>query len=311
MLIECLASLLPELGAANAHAILVDNHSGDHSVQRLGDWLGRHDSGQRIELLATPHNTGFAGGNNTAIRYRKAEYYMLLNSDTLVRKGALSLLLAQAELNPGHGLFSPRLEWPDGHGQESTFRYHRPVSEFMAAAQTGFIDHLLERWFIACPVQSVRSEPEWTSFACVMIRDEVFRDVGLLDEVFFMYYEDAEFCARAQDAGWPVLHCPEARVAHLRGGSSPVKSRARERKRLPRYYYESRTRYFYLRYGRAGPLLANPAWTAGRLISWPRELAGRHDKAVPLGKERDIWINWLSPARPYTHPETNSVQADG
>ena len=80
-------------------------------------------------------------------------------------------------------------------------------------------------------------KPQWTSFACVLLRREMLDKIGLMDDGFFMYFEDVEFCRRARKAGWEIFHNPKARVIHLRGGSSPVKKNTLERKRLPRYYY--------------------------------------------------------------------------
>ena len=135
-----------------------------------------------------------------------------------------------------------------------------------------------------------------------MIRDQVIREAGLLDEGYFMYFEDVEFCHRARRHGWSIRHEPTAQVVHLRGGSSPVKSNLAQKKRPPRYYYESRARYFFQVYGQTGPLLANLAWTAGRLVSWLRQLTGRADMSAPDRQWADIWIHWRNPLAPYTHP---------
>jgi len=227
-----------------------------------------------------------------------------LNSDTLVRPGAIKTLLDTATKFPEAGLISPRLEWPDGNGQESCFRFHSPLAEMSYASQTGLIDRFLANYRVALPVQTKIAWPEWTSFACVLIKDEVFRQIGLLDEEYFMYYEDVEFCYRASKAGWSIVHNPEARVVHLRGGSSPVKKQTIMKKRVPRYFYESRARYFYQTYGWMGLTAANFLWWAGRMLSKTRQMMGRSDKSAIEGQWLDIWINWLSPLKPYTLPKS-------
>ena len=128
-----------------------------------------------------------------------------------------------------------------------------------------------------------------------MVLHEVLDAIGPMDEGFFMYFEDVEFCRRARNAGWGIVHNPNARVVHLRGGSSPVKQRIIERKRLPRYYFASRTRYFYLTYGWWGLTLANILWSLGRFVSRSRELLERRPQSVPDRQWRDIWTNWLHP----------------
>jgi len=206
----------------------------------------------------------------------------------------------------GAGLVSPRLEWPDGQGQESCFRFHTPCRELMASAQTGFIDGLLKKYIVAMPVQEQIARPDWTSFACVLIRREVFDQIGLLDEGYFMYFEDVEFCYRARKAGWEIVHNPSARVVHLRGGSSPVKENTKNKKRLPKYFYESRARLYYQLYGWRGLTMANLMWWLGRLVSLSRQVLGRTDKAAIEMQWLDIWINWLNPLKHYTHPSQSN-----
>jgi len=304
VVVDCLDTLVPEVAGVDARVIVVDNHSGDDSVPVLRAWLSDRGSPAQFLLLESPMNTGFAGGNNAGIRALVARSYLLLNSDTLVRPGAIRRLLEAREIYPRAGLISPRLEWPDGSPQESCFNYHTPASELMLAAQTALVDRCLGRYAVARPVQNAASFPEWTSFACVLVRHDVFDQIGLLDEGYFMYFEDVAFCRRARDAGWDIVNVPEAHVVHLRGGSSPVKARAKARKRLPKYFYESRTRYFFQTYGRLGLTAANVMWWLGRTISKLRQTLGRSDKASIERQWLDIWTNWSSPLRNYTHPQS-------
>ncbi|MES9899570.1 MAG: glycosyltransferase family 2 protein [Sedimenticola sp.] len=302
--IDCLVTLLPELDGIDARIVIVDNCSGDDSFDIINSWLMQYDTEQIVLLHQSDHNSGFAGGNNIGIKAQKANYYLLLNSDTLIRPNAIRMMIDTARDFPEAGLVSPRLEWPNAAGQESCFRYHTPVSELLGAAQTGLVDRLLGQYLVPLPVQSGIAWPEWTSFACVLINDELFQQIGLLDDGYFMYFEDVEFCYRAQKSGWRVVHNPEARVVHLRGGSSPVKEQVRLKKRVPRYFYESRTRFFYQAYGRLGLTAANLCWWLGRLLSKLRQLLGRTDKAAIAGQWLDIWTNWLRPSAPYIHPQS-------
>jgi len=302
--IDCLTTLLPELDGLDVRVVVVDNHSEDDSPVIIRAWLARHDVGGRVMVVESEHNSGFSGGNNTGIQSLNAHNYLLLNSDTLIRPGAIRIILDTAMRFPEAGLVSPRLEWPDGVGQESCFRFPTPFSELSSASQTGLVDRLLEKYIVALPVQTQIAWPQWTSFACVLVKDELLREVGLMDDGYFMYFEDIEYCHRARKAGWGIVHNPEARVVHLRGGSSPVKERTRLKQKLPKYYYESRTRYFYQTYGWLGLTSANLLWWLGRVVSGVRQLLGRSDKAAIEGKWLDIWINWLHPLKSYKSPKT-------
>lgn len=280
----------------DARVVVVDNQSQDGSVAALHDWIVAHDGRDVIRLVEAEENGGFAAGNNIGIRAVNANYYLLLNSDTIVRSGAISILLHTAEEHPDAGIVSPRLEWPDGTPQESCFRYLSPMSEFIDAAQTGPIRTALNRFNVPLPVSNEIVHPQWTSFACALVRRDLINDIGFMDEKFFMYFEDVEFCRRVRNAGWAIINNPNARVVHLRGGSSPVKRKALERKRLPHYYYASRTRYFYLAYGWLGLTLANILWSLGRCVAKCREKLEHRKPMVPERQWADIWINWLNPS---------------
>jgi N-acetylglucosaminyl-diphospho-decaprenol L-rhamnosyltransferase len=301
---DCLSSLLGQLDGTAARVIVVDNFSQDASVAAIRAWIVAQDDRKMIRLIESATNSGFSAGNNLGIRAVEADYYLLLNSDTIVRPGAIAILLETAQTHRQAGIVSPRLEWPDGVPQESCFRFLSPMSEFIGAARTGPITALLRKFNFVLPLSDAIVKPDWTSFACVLVRHGMVEDIGLMDDGFFMYFEDVEYCRRARKAGWEIVHNPKARVVHLRGGSSPVKRRTLERKRLPTYYYASRSRYFYLAYGRMGMTLANILWSLGRCVSKCRELLERRERGVPEKEWLDIWTNWR-------HPDARGANNDG
>jgi GT2 family glycosyltransferase len=283
--------------------IIVDNNSGNECTEQLDQAIAKHFLNQ-INFVKSERNVGFSAGNNIGINSTSSEFVLLLNSDTIVRPGAIETLVQTLQDNPKMGMASPRLEWPDGSPQESCFRFHRPVNELIRSACTGPITRLLKRYEVPLPVCDEISYPEWTSFACVLIRRELFEQIGLLDDEFFMYFEDVDFCRRACSAGWPIINNPQARVVHLRGGSSPVKSQAAKKKRLPRYFYESRTRYYYKHFGRSGLLMANLFWHLGAVVGRVRKLVnGSYQPNICESQWRDIWTNFTRPNAPYIHPD--------
>lgn len=304
MVLDVLESIQSELVTGQMKVIIVDNHSQDLSVKTITLWINDNDpSGNNFQLVESSQNGGFSSGNNIGIHAASANFYLLLNSDTIVRPGFLSVMLDSIKSDDEIGMVGPRLEWPDKTPQESGFYFHTPISEFLRAANTGIISSLLNRYVVARSVVNTPCTYDWVSFACVLIRAEVIRDVGLLDDKFFMYFEDVEFSYRAKKSGWKTLYQPKAEVVHLRGGTSPLKSHVKLRKRLPRYFYESRSRYFYLLYGRLGLLLANILWSFGACISEARTtLSSTYQGNIAEKQWRDIWINFFKPSRQYTHP---------
>lgn len=304
LVIDCLVSLLPELVNLDARVVVVDNDSKDNSCDIISEWINQYDEFKQVELIISDMNIGFSGGNNMGIRHVDADYYLLLNSDTIIRSGAIKLLLDAACNNEKVGLVSPRLEWPDGAPQESCFRFHSPVSEFASSAGTGAITKLCQAYTVPQVISDENAYYDWISFACVLVKSEVFKQVGFMDDDFFMYFEDMAFCYEAKSAGWEILNAPAAHVVHLRGGSSPVKKRTKLRKRLPRYFYESRARCFYLTYGYRGLFLANTLWSIGFAISLCRSLFS--PSYIPnrsASQWKDIWTNFFSPLKSYIHPD--------
>ena len=301
---DCLNSIYPNHPDSIDKTLVVDNKSPDNSIDLISDYLSRNGLKDFVDLIASRKNAGFSSGNNLGINLCDSEYILLLNSDTIVRPGAIELLVKTLDENPQMGLASPRLEWPDGSPQESCFRFHRPINELIRSAATGPVTKLLKRYEVPLRVSDKIAYPEWTSFACVLIRRQVFEDIGLLDEDFFMYFEDVDFCKRAREAGWQIIHNPKAQVVHLRGGSSPVKSQAAKKKRLPRYFYESRTRYYFKHFGRFGLLRANIYWHLGWLVAMARKLISRRYQPNICERQwRDIWTNFKDPTTPYIHPD--------
>jgi GT2 family glycosyltransferase len=295
LVIQCLETLVAQVDPDLARVVVVDNHSEDGSAEAIRASIESNHWQDRVHLLESGRNGGFSAGNNYGIRRISAEHYLLLNSDTYLREGAIAELLKASAQHPEASMFSPRLEWQDTTPQQSVFTFHRPPYELIHSASTGIVDRVFSRFVVSREVATLPTECEWTSFACVLVRRSLFDRIGLLDEGYFMYFEDVDFCRRAVESGAVILHWPAARVVHLRGGSSSVKSSIAQRKRPPEYFYASRTRYYKKFYGGIGILLANLFWHLGRLVSWPRELLRNKAPHLCDREARDIWIAFRDP----------------
>lgn len=286
--LQAAASAAADVDAARDCVVVVDNCSPDDSADLIED--GLQELGQpHVRLVRSPVNGGFAAGNNVGIRAVSAEAYVLLNSDTIVRPGAIPTLYSTLTAERDRGICSPRLEYEDGEPQISCFRQHSPFSELIKGARTGLVTKALKHFDVPLGVQKHKTEVQWTSFACVMIDKRVFDSIGLLDEGFFMYYEDADFCRETTRAGFKIVHDPSARVVHLRGKSSPVKEATRLKQARPAYYYEARGRYFRRAYGPLGALAANALWSMGRALALPRELVGQKERHTVQQEFLDNW----------------------
>jgi len=307
---NCLDSLATQVGPGTA-VVVVDNDSGDGSADAIDEHIAARGHGAWASVLRSPVNGGFSAGNNLGIRSVDARAYLLLNSDTLVRPGALAELRRALRERPEAGLIGASFDDEDGHRLESCFTFPQPLSELLRAANTGLVTKALSRFDTPARYSDVPFEPDWMPFAGIVIRREVLDTVGLLDDGFFMYFEDVDYCIRARRAGWKLLCWPAARITHLVGASSNVTAAAAARKRAPRYYYEARTRFFAKHFGTPGLLLANAAWCAGRAISLARQLVLGTQPPLREHEQQDIWINVLHPfqSSSYFRPSAAAARA--
>jgi N-acetylglucosaminyl-diphospho-decaprenol L-rhamnosyltransferase len=297
--VDCLGSLVGQVGPSR-QVFVVDNASGDGSADRIERAIVDNGWSSWARLVRSPRNGGFAAGNNLVLGSVVAQAYLLLNSDTLACPGAIEGLWEAARQRPEAGLIGPGLLDGDGHPDRSFFRAPAPPTELVRSARTALLTRLLSRFDPLLPPTDQPREVDWVGFACVLIRRELLEQIGLLDEGYFMYFEDIDYCRRARRAGWQVLYWPDAKVVHLLGRSSKVTPAEAARRRAPRYYYEARARYFAKFYGRRGLWLANTFWHLGRSIAWAKSAVGRPPRHGRQREALDIWTNALHPLRPTT-----------
>ena len=285
-------SVLAQLVAAGGDLVVVDNASGDVSLKKLQDFAEASPHKEKIEIVASPVNGGFSAGNNLGFEARPASWFLLLNSDAVAAPGAIAAMLEVANADPECGLVTPSLVDCEGAAQTSRFRRHSPVSELIDGAQTGPVTKLLADGDVAIDPGDWETPPDWVSFAAVLIRGEALDEVGAMDDGFFLYYEDCDFCRRVTKAGYTIAMAPNAVFEHEPGGTTGVQDRIEGGARLPAYYYASRSRYYRKYYGPFGPFAANLFWYSGRMIARLRALLGRPAPKIPQARGRDIWINW-------------------
>lgn len=291
--VNCLQSLADEVVPHPAWKVtVVDNASGDGSPEIIERAIVANHWSAWARTLPLDRNLGFAGGNNAAIREALSEpnppeYVLLLNSDTIVRRGAIRALADFMDQHPTVGIAGSQLEDASAQLVSSARRSPSPLSELDAGARLGLITRLLKHYVVCMPLSEQPVRCDWVSGAAMMIRRELFERIGLLDEGYFLYYEELDYCDRARKAGWEVWQIPESRVMHLEGAATGI---TQAKVRRPRYWYDSRRRYFLRQHGLLTLLIADAAWAVGRMSLLLRRVLrlGGSTMEDPRGFMRDL-----------------------
>jgi N-acetylglucosaminyl-diphospho-decaprenol L-rhamnosyltransferase len=280
LLRACLGSLRG--CALPLQTVVVDNASPDGSAAMVRAEF------PEVTLLARADNPGFAGGTNLALRElglggepgrARVDLALLLNPDTVVHPGAIEALAAFLADHPRAGMVGARLLNPDGTTQPAAFRFPTLSMTLLDLFPPGeaLPGRLYNSWWHGRYAEERGDQPfriDHPLGACILARAEVIAQIGLLDEGYFMYAEEVDWCLRASRAGWEIWQAPAARVTHV-GGASTSQLRGRMQVAL----YQSRLRFFRLHYGplraAAHRLIIRAGMLRGMLLAQREFAAGR------------------------------------
>lgn len=248
----CLDSIQESLRGEKREGLLVetiifDNGSTDGSADMV-----REDF-PRVHLMESEVNLGFTKGNNLAIGQSEGRYILLLNPDTEVVGDALGTMVAYMEAHPRVGALGPQLLSPDGTTQSSRRRFPTLATAFLESTvlQPWFQgSRILKRYYLLDRPDDEIQPVDWAVGAALLIRREALHQVGLLDEEFFMYSEELDWCYRLKAQGWEVVYLPTAQVVHQEGRSSEQVLPARHI-----HFQRSKVLFFKRYYGWRGEVL--------------------------------------------------------
>lgn len=195
--------------------IVVDNGSQDDSVAMLQSQF------PQACVIEAGRNLGFSGANNLGIQASRGQYVLLLNSDTLVHPGALQAMIRYLDTHSDTGAAGCRLEYPDGSLQRNCYKFPSPIRAIAEnlLLTAAFPNNPILGDYRAWPHDKVR-DVDFIIGAALMVRRTAINQVGLMDEGFFLYSEETDWCKRMHQAGWRVTFVPDGTVVHLGGHSS-------------------------------------------------------------------------------------------
>lgn len=274
LLNQCLTSVYANLDGLEAEVIVVDNGSSDGSAEMV-----RREFPQ-VKLVEAGENLGFTKANNLAYNMSSGKYFLLLNSDTVVLPGAISALVSFLDEHEEAGAVGSKLLNPDGSLQRSCSPFPTPLSELLDALYLSKLfpnNRFFGRYAMTHWDFSVTREVDFAGGSCLLVRRKASDQVGLLDEDFIMYSEEADLCYRLKAAGWKVFFLPTAQVIHY-GGQSSKQDVNRTSVELCRSKYKFMLKH----YGRVSALSYRGVVLLSsvlRLAAWgPKALVSRNNR---------------------------------
>lgn len=216
LLLDCIASAKRTIRRTSCELIVVDNASTDGSVESVS----REHS--EVRVIANQRNTGFAAANNMAMHVMRGRYALLLNSDTILLDEAVDRMVDFMEAHPQAGMCGPQLLNGDRTYQTSIGTFPTIPGEFVSRTILRFFAPDAHRMPNRSAAAGSRG-PVIVDFiigACMLARKRALDDAGMLDEAYFFYYEEIDWCFRIRQAGWHVYHLPGISIIHLGGQST-------------------------------------------------------------------------------------------
>ena len=214
---ECLRSLAADARGLAAETWVVDNASADGTLARIAEEF------PDVRRIANQENVGFARGVNQGIAATTGEFVLVMNPDCVIRPGAVPKLIEYLQTHPGTAVVGPRLEGVDGVLEYSARAFPDPMAFFFnrySLLTRLFPNNRYSRRYLMSDWDhaSVR-EVDWLSGAFLLVRRTAIERVGPMDETFFMFNEDVDWCRRMKLAGLGVVYVPDAVVVHHVGAS--------------------------------------------------------------------------------------------
>jgi len=210
--IECLESL-KKITYPNYEVIVVDNASKGNDADILEEKYKDY-----IRVIRNKENLGFAGGNNVAIRQvlkeEKSDYILLLNNDTIVESSFLDELLKVAEGNLKVGILGPKIYFYDFKGEKNIIQSAGARINLWLGRFNGIGYRQLDKGQF-----NKISEVDYVGGSCILARTKVIKKIGLLNEKYFLYFEETDWCFRVKQAGYLILYVPESKIWHKQGAS--------------------------------------------------------------------------------------------
>ena len=291
LVLQAVESIVPQRSElAGGHVLLVDNCSADGSAEWLIAQVKSRGWAGWVHVLPQARNGGFSFGNNRGFEWLREHaelagaHVLLLNPDAQLKADCLRQALEVLERSPTVGILGVPVYSQDGEREGSAHHWPTPLAELWSQSKLGV---LARHWpqLDVTPQSQFDLSPEahfscdWVSGAFMLLRAGLLAQAGDMDEGFFLYFEEVDYCRRARALGWQVVVASASGIVHQEGASTGIQD---PRKPRPPYWYASRRRYLKRHHGWVGLWSANLFSMTGRALFLPRKwlklgAAGRND----------------------------------
>ena len=273
---------------------LVDNNSPGNDADHFRQAHKTRNWEDRVTLYLEDTNHGFGRGNNVVLNALAARpappaTVMLLNPDAELENEAISLQADFLDTHSDHAVVGPAITKPDGTKVTSAFRFPNAAAEFARAVNFGPISRLFRNRTVALSPEYASSEVDWVAGAAPLIRFKALQKAGFFDPAYFLYFEEVDLMRQITNQGGKIGYLPEARVVHVEGAATNVRSNSQTPKRTPAFWYHSWAHYYLKNHGRGGAMLAAVAWCSGAAMNCIIAPLRRQQPSTPQRFFRDFW----------------------
>lgn len=247
ILYKCLSLVKLYINQDNTEVIIVDNASKDNSAEMVSENF------PQFQLIRSKTNIGFAAGNNLALKIAKGEFFLLLNPDAYISKSNIPDTITFMKQNPKCGILGVQLIGENGSWQPSA----RDLPGFWSKTLviSGISKKFPNSRLLGGPDRTwwdhkTASQVGWVVGAYFLMRKELIKDLGYLDERYFVYFEELDYCLNAQKSGWQVIYNPDVNVIHVGGGSATIGEHtvSRTGSQVLKFRIESEMKYYFKNY---------------------------------------------------------------
>jgi GT2 family glycosyltransferase len=255
------------------NVIIVDNNSPDDSVKIINDFIDRNQWQKWVTVLAEAENHGFAKGNNIGFKkvldndeYDDEQYILCLNPDAYITDGAINELLIHASSNKDVGIVGSHLINENGSPRASCFNDPSALRELQRGLQLGLMARVFKQPTVSRQASEFIEKVDWVSGASFLFNASILKITGLMDETFFLYFEEADFMRKVRACNYDIVSIPSSKVIHLAGQSTQIKGGKSTVGKIPPYWYRSWRHYFTKNNDFIYAWFAGCFWILGRMV---------------------------------------------